>query len=57
MNKARDGRPPRALLIMTMLLTVLVDLTVAIGVGVCAGLLLRLRTRQTPPDDWTPPER
>ncbi len=54
---ARLPAADRALLIMTMLLTVLVDLTVAIGVGVCAGLLLRLRTRQTPPDDWTPPER
>jgi SulP family sulfate permease len=47
----------RALLLITMLLTVLVDLTVAIGVGVCAGLILRLRSREAPPDDWTLPER
>jgi SulP family sulfate permease len=38
------------------LLTVLADLTVAIGVGVALGLALRLRRRDAP-DDWTPPDR
>jgi sulfate permease, SulP family len=40
-----------------MLLTVLADLTVAIGVGVALGLALRLHRRNVPPADWTPPER
>jgi SulP family sulfate permease len=47
----------RVLLILTMVLTVLADLTVAIGVGVALGLALRLRRRDVPPADWTPPDR
>ena len=46
----------RVLLVMTMALTVLADLTVAIGVGVMAGLALRLARRDVP-SDWTPPQR
>mgnify|MGYP002653828880 CR=1 FL=1 len=47
-------RSDQALLVMTMLLTVLADLTIAIGVGVVAGLALRLARRDVP-SDWTPP--
>ena len=47
----------RLLLVLTMLLMVLADLTVAIGVGVALGLALRLHRRNVPPADWTPPER
>ncbi|WP_035619348.1 SulP family inorganic anion transporter [Hyphomonas johnsonii] len=47
----------RLLLVMTLLLTVLVDLTFAIGAGVALGLALRLRNRNIPPADWKPPER
>ena len=47
----------RGLLVLTMGLTVLADLTVAIGVGVALGLALRLRRRNVPPADWTPPDR
>jgi SulP family sulfate permease len=47
----------RVLLVLTMVLTVLADLTVAIGVGVALGLALRLRRRDVPPADWTPPDR
>lgn len=47
----------RALLIVTLALTVLADLTVAIGVGVALGPALRLRRRNVPPADWTPPDR
>ena len=47
----------RVLLVLTLVLTVVVDLTVAIGVGVALGLALRLRGRQAPPGDWTPPDR
>jgi SulP family sulfate permease len=47
----------RVLLLMTLVLTVVADLTVAIGVGVAAGLAIRLRRRDVPPAEWTPPER
>jgi SulP family sulfate permease len=38
-------------------LTVVADLTVAIGTGVAIGLALRLRRRNVPPSDWSAPER
>ncbi|MCL4135645.1 UNVERIFIED_CONTAM: hypothetical protein GTU68_010668, partial [Idotea baltica] len=47
----------RVLLVLTLILTVVADLTVAIGVGVALGLMLRLHRRNTPPPDWTPPDR
>ena len=49
--------PPadRLLLLVTLLLTVLTDLTIAIAVGIGLGLVLRFRRRQ--PVDWTPPDR
>lgn len=47
----------RVLLILTLVLTVVTDLTVAIGVGVALGLALRLKRRNVPPADWTPPDR
>lgn len=50
-------RSDRVLLVMTLLLTVFADLTIAIGVGVTAGLALRLQRREVPPADWTPPDR
>ncbi|MCB1334162.1 MAG: SulP family inorganic anion transporter [Roseivivax sp.] len=52
-----DRRSDVVLLVMTLLLTVLTDLTIAIGLGVAAGLALRLRRRAVPPADWTPPRR
>ncbi|MFN3208106.1 MAG: SulP family inorganic anion transporter [Roseovarius sp.] len=45
------------LLALTMVLTVLADLTVAIGVGVTLGLALRLHRRNVPPPDWSDPDR
>lgn len=50
-------REDLTLLILTMVLTVVTDLTVAIAIGVGVGLALRLRRRDVPPADWTPPER
>lgn len=47
----------RALLILTLLLTVLADLTVAIGVGVVVGLALRLRQGEARPPEWDEPDR
>ncbi len=46
-----------ALLIVTLVLTVLADLAIAIGTGVVLGLILRrVKGRQTP-EDWTAPDR
>jgi len=45
------------LLFLTMILTVLADLTIAIGVGVILGLALRLQRRNVPESDWSEPER
>lgn len=48
----------RALLILTLVLTVFAGLTVAIGVGVSVGLALRLRRHDVGMEkDWTPPDR
>jgi SulP family sulfate permease len=47
----------RALLLLTMALTVFSDLTVAIGVGTALGLALRMRRRNVPPAKWMPPDR
>lgn len=47
----------RALMVITLVLTVLSDLTVAIGVGVVLGLALRLRQQHGASSDWQTPER
>lgn len=47
----------RLLLVVTLLLTVLADLTVAIGVGTALGLALRLRDKRLEGEDWRTPER
>ena len=47
----------RALLFLTMTLTILTDLTIAIAVGTVAGLALRLVRREVEPDEWTPSDR
>ena len=56
--RAHLGLPPAdlLLLLLTLVLTVVADLTVAIGVGVAVGLAIRLRRRNVPPANWTPPE-
>jgi len=49
-----DGKlTERSLLWLTFLLTVLVDLTVAIGVGVVVGLAIRLHKNQDRPSTWS----
>lgn len=48
--------PDRLLLLLTMALTVLSDLVIAIAVGTALGLLLR-RLRGGPPAELTPPDR
>lgn len=47
----------RFLLILTMTLTVLSDLAVAIAVGTAVGLAQRLMRRDVGPAEWTPPDR
>ena len=47
----------RTLLFLTMLLTVVTDLTIAIAVGTAAGLALRLWSRGAEPAEWTPSDR
>jgi SulP family sulfate permease len=47
----------RGLLVLTMVLTVVADLTIAIGVGVVLGLALRLRDAGAKPGAWSGPER
>ena len=47
----------RFLLLLTMTLTVVSDLTVAIAVGTAIGLGQRLVRRNVEPAEWTPPDR
>lgn len=47
----------RFLLLLTMTLTVVSDLTVAIAVGTAIGLAQRLIRRNVEPAVWTPPDR
>jgi SulP family sulfate permease len=47
----------RFLLLLTMILTVVSDLTVAIAVGTAIGLGQRLVRRNVEPAEWTPPDR
>lgn len=56
-DRLRAPSADRFLLFLTMALTVLADLTVAIAVGSAIGLALRLARRDAPPSDWSPPER
>lgn len=46
-----------ALLILTLVLTVLADLTIAIGTGVVIGLCLRGAKGRGRPESWTTPDR
>lgn len=57
MDRMRNRRSDQLLLIMTLLLTVLADLTVAIGAGVALGLMLQLKRRGAPESDWQAPDR
>lgn len=47
----------RALFFMTLILTVLSNLTIAIAVGTFAGLALRLLRKEVEPEEWTPADR
>jgi SulP family sulfate permease len=47
----------RTLLFLTMMLTVLTDLTIAIAVGTVTGLALRLIRKNVEPEEWAPSDR
>ena len=47
----------RTLLFLTMVLTVITDLTIAIAVGTVAGLALRLIRKEVEPEEWAPSDR
>jgi sulfate permease, SulP family len=47
----------RALFFMTMILTVVSNLTIAIAVGTFAGLALRVIRKEVEPEEWTPADR
>jgi SulP family sulfate permease len=53
--KLRTG--DRALFLMTMILTIVSNLTIAIAVGSGAGLALRLLRKDVEPEEWTPADR
>jgi SulP family sulfate permease len=56
-ERMRLRRGDRALLFLTMVLTVFTDLTIAIAVGTAAGLALRLARRNVEAAEWTPSDR
>jgi SulP family sulfate permease len=56
-ERLRAPRADQFLLLLTLILTLASSLTVAIAVGTAIGLGQRLIRRDTPPADWTPPER
>jgi SulP family sulfate permease len=47
----------RSLFFMTMILTVISNLTIAIAVGTGAGLALRLFRKEVEPEEWSPADR
>lgn len=47
----------RTLFFMTMILTVVSNLTIAIAVGTAAGLALRILRKDVEPEEWTPADR
>ena len=53
----RSRPADRFLLLLTMTLTVVSDLAVAIAVGTAIGLAQRLTRRDVEPAEWTPPDR
>jgi SulP family sulfate permease len=56
-ERLRARPADRFLLLLTMTLTVISDLTVAIAVGTAIGLAQRLIRRDARPAEWTPPDR
>jgi Sulfate permease and related transporters (MFS superfamily) len=53
----KDRKSDQFLLLLTGILTVTTDLTIAIGVGVALGLAIRLHRRNIPVSSYEPPQR
>lgn len=53
----KERKSDTVLLVLTMVLAVFADLTVAIGVGVALGLAFRLQRRDSPASKWSDPDR
>lgn len=47
----------RILVDATMILTVVINLAIAIAVGTFAGLALRVMRKEVEPEEWTPADR
>lgn len=56
-ERMRLARGERFLFFLTMALTLVTDLTIAIAVGVTGGLAIRLVRRQAEPAKWAPTDR
>ena len=56
-ERLRQRPADLGLFALTLVLTVLADLTVAIATGTALGFALRLRRRDAPPTDWSTPRR
>jgi SulP family sulfate permease len=56
-ERLRLRQGDRNLLFLTMALTVATDLTIAIAVGIIAGLALRWIRKDTEPEEWAPSDR
>lgn len=56
-ERLRSRPADRFLLFLTMILTVVSNLTVAIAVGTVIGLAQRLARRDIPPAEWSPEDR
>ena len=53
----RAPKGDRWVMLVTLLLTVFTDLTIAIAVGSAMGLAVRMKRKGVQPPSWTPPER
>ncbi len=56
-ERIKLGAGDRALFFMTMILTVMSNLTIAIALGTGAGLALRLLRKDVEPEEWKPADR
>jgi SulP family sulfate permease len=56
-ERMRLSAADRTLFLLTMILTVVSNLTIAIAVGTAAGLALRILRKDVEPEEWTPADR
>jgi SulP family sulfate permease len=56
-ERMRLRRGDKVLFFLTMILTVVSNLTIAIAVGTAGGLALRVLRKEVEPEEWTPADR